>query len=525
MAICPFRTCFNNVKFLAALLLCCLLLPGCSAKSQQPAAPVPPAPAAAAEPTPLAGPYNWADAVLYFAIVDRFADGDASNDQGVDVSAKGTFHGGDLKGLIAHLDEISALGVTALWITPVVKNIPGFVTGAGFPDWGYHGYWADDFYSVDDRFGTEEDLKSLVLECHKRGIRVLLDVVYNHAGYDSHYLTDPKTKGWFRTESLGTCGADDLTSCVAGLPDFKTELPEVDEFLFAAHLGLAKRTGLDGFRLDTVKHVDHSFWKEHRKRTREQLGENFFLLGEVWGGDGQVLDPWFVDDEMNAGFDFSFQGNVVGFLQGRGRAVAFDRYLKMREKIRAGYLVCDFLSSHDVDGALHQLGGDVNLFRLAAILQMTSMGIPMIYYGEEVARPGGDWPDNRSDMPWGDRDIKPGNGKPRDETLREDYRRLITIRKAHPALSRGVHTGLSTEGDLLVFQQQDTAGTDAVVVAVNRGKAPAKATVTVPASWSNAAIQDLWNRETFKAVGSTLEIQVEAGQARILSAGSDTMSH
>jgi alpha-amylase len=237
-----------------------------------------------------------------------------------------------------------------------------------------------------------------------------------------------------RTEALGTCGQDDLTSCLSGLPDFKTELPEVDDYLMKAHLGLAKRVGLDGFRLDTVKHVDHPFWKEHRQRIRNEIGNNFFLLGEVWGGDPNVLDPWFEGDEIDAGFDFSFQGNVISFLLGRGRTIAFDRYLKSREKIRDGYLVSQFLSSHDVNGALNQFGGDVNLFRLAALLEFTSIGIPMIYYGEEVARIGGDWPDNRSDMPWGDLDILPGKNKPRDENLRKDYQKLIAIRHAHLSL-------------------------------------------------------------------------------------------
>ena len=249
---------------------------------------------------PLPGPYDWADAVLYFVVVDRFADGDASNNIQVNINEKGTFHGGDLKGLLANINEIADLGITALWITPVVKNIDGFVTGAGFPDWGYHGYWADDFYALDPRFGSEEDLKQLVAACHKRGIRVLLDVVYNHCGYDSQYTKNPQTKDWFRPEGLGTCGQDDLTSCLAGLPDFKTELPEVADYLMKAHLGLAKRVGLDGFRLDTVKHVDHPFWQEHRKRTRAQLGQDFYLLGEVWGGDSEVLDPWFAGDEMDS---------------------------------------------------------------------------------------------------------------------------------------------------------------------------------------------------------------------------------
>jgi glycosidase len=474
-----------------------------------------PVAAQTASATVAAPQFDWSQAVLYFAIVDRFADGDPNNDVQVDINAKGTFHGGDLKGLIEHLDEISQLGVNALWITPVVKNIDGFVAGAGFPDWAYHGYWGDDFNRLDPRFGTEEQLKTLVNECHKRGIRLLLDVVYNHAGYNSNMLKDPKTKNWFRTEELGTCGQADLTLCVAGLPDFKTELPEVDEYLYSAHLGLAKRTGLDGFRLDTVKHVDHPFWKEHRARIRNQIGQNFFLLGEVWGGDAQVLDPWFSGDELDAGFDFSFQGSVLSWLQGRGRTVAFDRYLKMREKIRAGYRVSHFLSSHDVPGALFQLKGDKDLFRLAAIVELTSVGIPMIYYGEEVARAGGDWPDNRSDMPWGDRNIMPGTHQPRDEKMRADYIKLIGFRKDHPALWRGTHTSISTEGDVLAFSQQDAQSSDFVVVAINRGSNPASVSFELPHQWTGKAIRDIWNDQS---VSSTSGISLQRHGAMLLVA-------
>ncbi|RYZ39427.1 MAG: hypothetical protein EOO72_09155, partial [Myxococcaceae bacterium] len=134
--------------------------PATEAAPTQPAvtAPVTPAPAAPVSPAAVAPKEparSWADEVLYFVVVDRFADGDPTNNEKGDTKAPGTFHGGDLKGLTGKLDELSSLGVTSLWVTPLLKQIPGFVTGSGFPDWGYHGYWADDFHALDERFGTE----------------------------------------------------------------------------------------------------------------------------------------------------------------------------------------------------------------------------------------------------------------------------------------------------------------------------------------------------------------------------------
>ena len=474
----------------------------CTPAGPSPVPPTVPIPATTPAVAPSSERFDWPEAVVYFVVTDRFADGDPSNDAKVDRSAKGAFHGGDVAGLTKLLPEIASLGVNAVWITPVVRNIPGFVTGAGFPDWAYHGYWADDFESLDPRFGTEAELRGFVDACHARGIRVLLDVVYNHAGYGSRYLSDPKTKDWLRSTEKGDCGDDDITSCVGGLPDFKTERPEVADYLLKAQLDWAKRLGVDGFRLDTVKHVSHDFWKEHRARTRRELGKDFFLLGEVWGGDPQVLDPWFEGDELDAGLDFAFQGNVVSWVKGRGRTVAFDRYLGTREKTRQGYHLAHYLSSHDTPGALWQLGGDVSLFRLAQVLQLTTLGIPVVYYGEEVARPGGDWPENRGDMPWGARDILPGKGLPRDEALRSDTARLIAIRRAHRSLSLGTHVPVQAEGDLLVFRRDDAASGDSVVVAVNRGSVPAVARFARPASWGGSA-RDLFSGKQLDPAGES----------------------
>lgn len=504
-----------------ALLLALVAL-GCA--SSPPAAEIaaPTAAPLAAPPRPLqVEPHaSWQEAIVYFVVLDRFADGDRGNNRDVRRGLPGTFHGGDLAGLTERLDEIAGLGATALWITPVVENVPGFVTGAGFPDWAYHGYWADDFTRVDPRFGGEDELAALVAAAHGRGIAVLLDVVYNHVGYDSRYLASAATRAWLRSPADGSCGEDELTQCLAGLPDLRTELPQVRRHLLDAHLGRAERAGLDGFRLDTVKHVEHDFWRQHRRESRERLGDGFFLLGEVWGGDAEVLDPWFAGDELDAGIDFGFAGEVVAFLQGRGRAVAFDRYLSRRHRVRPGHLLAHYLSSHDVPTALSLLGGDRELFRLAALLQMTTLGVPIVYYGEEVGRAGGAWPENRSDMPWGERPILPGAGLPRDEGLREDYRRLIAIRRAHPALWRGDHVSADAGGgdDLLVFLRHDEASGDAVVVAVNRGAAAAEAALDLPAGWAGAgALSDLWNGESLPLAGGRLSFPVPPRGARILA--------
>ncbi len=141
----------------------------------------------------------------------------------------------------------------------------------------------------------------------------------------------------------------------------------------------------------------------------------------------------------------------------------------------------------------------------------------MIYYGEEMARPGGDWPDNRSDMPWGGRNILPGAGVPRDEALRADYKKLIGIWRAHRALSRGTHTAVATDGDLYAFLRRDEASKDAVVVAVNRGTAPATLKLAVREEWGAGDPEDAWKGGTVGRSGDTIEATVAPPSARILT--------
>jgi len=244
------------------------------------------------------------------------------------------------------------------------------------------------------------------------------------------------------------------------------------------------------------------------------VNPDFFLLAEVWGGSATVLDDYFVHDEMNAGFDFTFKGSCESFVQGKGRTIAFASYLEKRHKVRQGYHLAHYMSSHDEPLALYNLGGDLGALRLCVALQMTSLGIPTIYYGEEVARDGSVWPLNRNDMPWGSRDVLPGKGAKRDDSLRDYYRKLIEARRQNTALSRGTFKRLSSDGDLLVFERFDAAAGNAVVVAVNRGQAEASASVAAPAAWTGAVGEALTGAAAAVADGK-LNIVVPPRQARV----------
>lgn len=477
---------------------------------------------------------DWSADVVYFVLVDRYADGDSTNNRGVERGNPGGFHGGDLKGLTQQLDELADLGVTALWINPVQKQISkSFYASApklGFPEfkhWGFHGYWIDDFTAMDTHFGNVDDLKKLVDEAHKRHIKVLLDVVYNHAGYGSSYESRRTSDGqsWLRTGE-GNCEVDPVTCRVGGLPDFKTELPEVRDYLLDANISLAKQAGVDGFRLDTFKHVETDFWLEHRRRTRTELNKDFFLLAEYWGGTASSLDPFFEKDEIDSGFDFSFKGSCEAFVNNRGRTVAYGSYLASRHKVRKGYLLAHYLSSHDEPMALYNMGGDKDKFRLCAAIQMTSLGLPVIYYGEEVARAGSEWPLNRTNMPWGDRDIKPGKGDARDESMRDYYKTLLRIRHRHPALSRGDYALISGPQDaVLAYLRRDTESDDYVLVLVNREDKEAAADFALPGAWGNQTVTDELNNKPSTISAGHITAAMAPKSVRIYSIVSGKEKH
>jgi len=478
---------------------------------------------------------DWSDDVVYFVLIDRFADGDSANDRGVERRNPGGFHGGDLRGLTQQLDELADLGVTALWINPVQKqiaqcpyaNAPAKLGIPEFRHCGFHGYWIDDFTALDPHFGDIGDLKKLVEEAHKRHIKVLLDVVYNHAGYGSSYEARRTSDGqsWLRFGE-GNCEVDPVTCRVGGLPDFRTELPEVGDYLLQANIDLARQAGVDGFRLDTFKHIETDFWLEHRRRTRAGIGKDFFLLAEHWGGDAKSLDPYFAQDEIDAGFDFSFKGSCEAFANGRGRAVAYGSYLGSRHKVRKGYLLAHYLSSHDEPMALYNLNNDKDKFRICAAIQMTSLGLPVIYYGEEVARAGSEWPLNRTNMPWGERDIKPGKGAARDEAMRDYYKALLQIRRDHPALRRGDYTLLSgPQEPVLAYVRHDAASGDSVLVLVNREDKALTANFLLPDAWNAKPVTDELSRTAVATAARRIALSMAPKSVRILSVSSGKAEH
>lgn len=491
---------------------------------------------------PEAGDFSWDNATVYFVLTDRFLDADSANNNSYGRESsldnavydgyqtrEGTFHGGDLQGLTQKITEgyFTDLGVTAIWLTSPLEQIHGFVGGENFKHYAYHGYYHLDFTQIDANMGTKADFAEFVDTAHEHGIRVVMDVIMNHAGYETigdmdthgfgalvdgwsdYYHTSDATSihfdsygdfidiaastesdwaqwwggDWIRKSRDGTaypgydaCGGNDLLMCLSGLPDFRTESSAVVELppllvnkwgavqtdieqaeldAFFSETGLSptvsnhlikwitdwvREYGIDGFRVDTVKHVEPAVWHQLKIQAAtayEQWKDNnpgawaddqdlaFWMTGEVWG-HGVNRSNYF-DNGFDSVINFGFQG------QAGNLANAENVFREYAARINSddSFNVLSYISSHDT--SLFNREGLTNAGTMLLLLP----GAVQIFYGDETARPGDvgfhwDQP-TRSDMNWST--INSAN--------LAHWQKLGTFRANHIAVGGGSHRQLT----------------------------------------------------------------------------------
>lgn len=344
---------------------------------------------------------SWDESRIYFLLTDRFCNGDTSNDYDCATDKIEAYHGGDFKGLTSKLDYLKDLGINTIWISPIVDNIED-ITNETLHQQAYHGYWAKDFTTIDEHLGDTKDLDNLIDEADKRGIKIMVDIVVNHAGYNTN--DQENFAGMLRTEEDEVEG-DVILGELDNMPDFKTEVPEVRQKLIAWQTAWANHTTSAGnriayFRVDTVKHVDHETWQE-LKTSLAKTNPAFKMIGEYFGAGVSNTGDYLGNGQMDALLDFEFKSTARSFVDGSIDAV--EQSLEARnEKLSGGITMGQFLSSHDEDGFLYSVDNDTAKMKLAAALQMTAKGVPIIYYGEEINLTGpnafGDQGNNRYEM-------------------------------------------------------------------------------------------------------------------------------
>lgn len=442
---------------------------------------------------------TWQDEIVYFIMIDRFNNGDRTNDYDMEPANQKGYHGGDLQGIIDKLDYIQEIGATAIWLTPVVQNQTG----------GYHGYWATDFYQVDKHWGDLAKLKELVDRAHSRGIKVLLDVVVNHTAPTHPWISDPGRDSWFHHEG-GINNWDDQAEIengsLAGLPDLAQENPAVADYLIEMSKWWISQTGVDGFRLDTVRHVPRWFWERYTSEIRRAF-PGFFFLGEVWSED-----PAYLASYQGVGIDaltnFPLYYKIkASFGTGNGTYQLATLAEALDAAMPNSGLMGNFIDNHDVPRFISDNApGGADKLKLALAYLLTSKGIPIIYYGTEVGMEGGGDPDNRRDMKWdGDRE------------LLGYFKTLTMLRQAEPALRRGSTVWLNPEPNVLAYLRLD--GDSRVLVVLNNSEEEKSVSLALPQDAGLNGRMHLRNalgQDQYKVKGATVQVPLQAREAKIL---------
>jgi neopullulanase len=438
--------------------------------------------------------------VLYLIMPDRFANGDPTNDDPAeargmhDRSNPHAYHGGDLRGIREHLSYLKDLGVTTVWLTPIVKN------GAAQD---YHGYGAVDLYTVDPHLGTLQDYQELVAEAHKLGKKIVFDFVANHVGPRHPWVADPPMPDWFHgtpqhhlDSSGGTNGAfygktskqpianDPFELLVdphaparlsrnltegwffGVLPDLNTENPMVAEYLLQNAIWWAESSGLDGYRLDTFPYVSRKFWSGWHEGLH-QIYPYLTTIGEVFHPDPSVTSFFAggqkrfdgIDSGVSTLFDYPMFFALRDVLLRDGPAGRVPDILRSDWLYPHPETLVTFFGNHDVPRFASSAGSSLAKLKLAFGLVLTLRGIPEIYYGDEIGMPGGGDPDNRRDFPGG----WPGDpknaftmeGRTADQQELFTYvQTLLRLRREHPALQGGKLWHLASDEASYVFLRE-----------------------------------------------------------------------
>ncbi|MGF7035081.1 glycosidase [Paenibacillus mucilaginosus] len=377
---------------------------------------------------------EWAKSAIFYQIFpDRFANGDPENDPEGTEQWGGTpttdnSFGGDLQGIIDKLDYIVNLGVNAIYLTPVFESPSN------------HKYDTLDYKKVDPQFGDNAKLKELVEACHDRGIRVMLDAVFNHCSEHFALFQDVVKKGekskyadWFHVREFPIEVKDgiptyDTFGFFQHMPKFNTANPEVKEYLLDVAEYWIKEIKIDGWRLDVANEIDHHFWRDFRKIVKAANPEAY-IVGEVWNDSLK----WLLGDQFDSVMNYPFSNKVLEFFSSSymdGYTFANSMgFLLMRYPQQTNEVVFNLLCSHDTPRVLTCVGEDKRRLKLCVVFLLTYIGTPCIFYGDEIGLTGGGDPDCRKCMVW--------EPEHQDNELYDFYKLLIALRKDYDVLRQG----------------------------------------------------------------------------------------
>ena len=411
--------------------------------------------------------------VLYLIMPDRFANGDPSNDQipmrmpyKVDRNNPNARHGGDLKGISNHLDYLSNLGITAIWLNPVLEN--------DMEGGSYHGYATTDYYRVDPRFGTNEDYVKLINDTHAKGMKVVMDMIFNHCGSDHPWMKDVPSKDWFnnldryvQTSHKKEVYFDNYASeydkkCmtdgwfVPTMPDLNQRNRHVAAYLIQNSIWWIEYAGIDGIRQDTYPYADYDMMVDWCKAVYKEYPD-FNIVGEAWLNNPIGTSFWQKDSKLNPNntqlktvMDFPFMGLAhTAFFEEtsewNGGLHSMYEHMTYDFVYADVYHVLRFLDNHDTDRFLPEYPTDLSAFKQGVTFLLTMPGIPQLYYGTELLMNGNKQKsdgDIRKDVPggWPEDDVNWFTANGRDSLQNEAFRfmqKLLKWRQGNDIIANG----------------------------------------------------------------------------------------
>ncbi len=487
-------------------------------------------------------PFYWESANLYFLLVDRFNNGDTSNDinyeRNKETAILRGFDGGDIKGITQKINEgyFTNLGINAIWMTPIVEQVHGLVDEGTGATYGYHGYWTKDWTALDPNFGTKEDLKILVETAHKKGIRIVLDAVINHTG-----PVTKKDAAWpkdwiMQSPVCEHTNYETSTSCtlVKNLPDiitssnenvdlppfliekwkkegrYEEEIQELDAFFTRTGHPRAPRFyimkwltdyitdfGIDGYRCDTVKHTEAYVWKEFKEECNYAFAEwkksnaekvldstPFYMVGEVYNYFASLERSFDYGDKKVDFYNYGFNSLINFDIRGSQKVSYEGLFSKYSNLLQTSYKdlgILNYVTSHD-DGYPFDKTRE-KPFEAANRLLLTN-GTAQVYYGDEVARNlliEGTIGDAtlRSNMDWKTMHT------PKTKKILSHWQKIGIFRKNHPAVGAGIHQKISDNPYVFSRVFNVDSYEDKVVIALD-----------VPIGKKNISVGDIFKNGT-----------------------------
>lgn len=451
---------------------------------------------------------------VYFFMVDRFCNGDTSNDYNANPKDMRAWHGGDLKGATSKLQYIKDLGFSAIWISPIVDNDE---PPAGGHWWFYHGYHFKDPYTVDEHFGSNADYKAFVATAHKLGLKVLQDVVINHSGHTFPLRPERKKEfaPWFHFPFKDIKNYFDekesVQHALLGAPDFNQRNKHAAAFLMDYVKFWIQTANIDGLRIDTVKHVYLDFWPKFVKEMKSFAGPGFFLMGEVWESQLYICKKYMNQGKLDSLIDFPLYYKLEQVFTKDGNMNELSKALQQDKQWNQPNNLGVFVDNHDVcrfsraSGKYHK-----EYLKSGLAFIYTIRGFPVVYYGTEVMMKGTgnkDW-QGREMMPW--TDIEAGKYK----DMIDHVKSLNDLKANSPALHNGAHTEVYK--DYSVYAYIRSVKGDAVLAIINKQPEDSKYVFRLPAAAGfRGTISDLLSGQKFTVRGNTLSMTLKARQSYI----------